>query len=213
MKRRRFLTAAAMTAALSAFAGGVPAFAQAPALDVKAILHDPDAPEAGNPDGDVTIVAFLDYNCPFCKKAAPDLDRIVKEDDGIRLVYKDWPVLSQASVYGAQLAIAAKYQGKYDEVHHALMGVPGHQVTEEQMLEAVRGTSVDMQQLQEDITNHHEEIVALLGRNMEQGDALGLVSTPTFLIGPLMASTLDYQGFKDTVAEARRRHAAGERVE
>ena len=209
MKRRTFLTAA--TLAAFTLAGGMPALAQD--IDVNAILHDPDAPEAGNPEGDVTIVAFLDYNCPFCKKSAPDLDRIVEEDGNIRLVYKDWPVLSEASVYGAQLALAAKFQGKYDEVHHALMAVPGHQVTEEQMLDAVRATDVDMQQLQDDITGHHAEITALLGRTMEQGDALGLVSTPTYLIGPMMTTTLDYDGFKETVAEARRRHAAGERVE
>jgi protein-disulfide isomerase len=192
-------------------AGGMPALAQD--IDVKAILHDPDAPEAGNPEGDVTIVAFLDYNCPFCKTSAPDLDRIVKEDGNIRLVYKDWPVLSEASVYGAQLALAAKFQGKYDEVHYALMAVPGHKVTEAQMLDAVRATDVDMQQLQDDVTGHHAEIAALLGRTMEQGDALGLISTPTYLIGPMMTTTLDYDGFKETVAEARRRHAAGARVE
>ncbi|WP_180900266.1 DsbA family protein [Martelella soudanensis] len=209
MKRRTFL-AAAMLAAFTVV-GGMPAMTQN--IDINAILHDPDAPEAGNPEGDVTIVAFLDYNCPFCKKSAPDLDRIVKEDGNIRLVYKDWPVLSEASVYGAQLALAAKYQGKYDEVHHALMAVPGHQVSEDQMLEAVRATSVDMQQLQDDVTGHHDQIAALLGRTMEQGDALGLVSTPTYLIGPMMTSTLDYDGFRETVAEARRRHAAGERVE
>nr|WP_272210583.1 DsbA family protein [Marinicella sp. W31]MDC2876482.1 DsbA family protein [Marinicella sp. W31] len=209
MKRRTFL--AAVTLAAFAFAGCMPAMAQD--IDVNAILHDPDAPEAGNPEGDVTIVAFLDYNCPFCKKSAPDLDRIVKEDGNIRLVYKDWPVLSEASVYGAQLALAASYQDKYEEVHHALMAVPGHKVTEERMLDAVHATDVDMQQLQNDVTGHHAEIAALLGRTMEQGDALGLVSTPTYLIGPMMTTTLDYDGFKETVAEARRRHAAGERVE
>ncbi|TCT34729.1 DsbA family protein [Martelella mediterranea] len=211
MKRRRFLVAAVFAATFSAFAGIAPA--QAQSIDVQAILHDPDAPEAGNPDGDVTIVAFLDYNCPYCKKTAPDLERIVEEDGNIRLVYKDWPVLSEASVYGAQLAIGAKYQDKYEDVHHALMSVPGHKVSEDEMLFAVRETSVDMQQLQDDLTNHHKEIVALLGRTMEQGDALGLVSTPTYLIGPMMTTTLDYDGFKEAVAEARRRHAAGERVE
>ena len=57
------------------------------------ILNDPAAPVSGNPRGDLTIVNFTDYNCPYCKKAAPDLDRVVKEDGKIRLVYKDWPVI------------------------------------------------------------------------------------------------------------------------
>ena len=71
------------------------------------ILNDPAAPVAGNPKGDVTIVAFLDYNCPFCKKSAPDLDRVVKEDGKIRLVYKDWPVIRPTSIDGAMIRSVA----------------------------------------------------------------------------------------------------------
>ena len=97
------------------------------------ILNDPAAPVAGNPKGDVTIVAFLDYNCPFCKKSAPDLDRVVKEDGKIRLVYKDWPVIRPTSIDGAMMALAAKYQGKYDVAHHALMGIPGVGVPKDKM--------------------------------------------------------------------------------
>src|SRR5260370_4468765 len=81
-------------------------------VDVDAILNDPEAPVAGNPMGDVTIVAFLHYNCPFCKRATPDLDKFVQTDGKVRLVYKDWPILTKASVYGAKLALARKYQGK-----------------------------------------------------------------------------------------------------
>ena len=70
-----------------------PALAQD--ISVDAILNDPQAPVGGNPKGDVTIVAFLDYNCPFCKKSAPDLEKLVKTDGKIRLVYKDWPILTR----------------------------------------------------------------------------------------------------------------------
>src|SRR5689334_3975178 len=77
------------------------------------ILNDPDAPTSGNLHGDLTIVAFLDYNCPFCKASAVHLDRIVKADGKIRLVYKDWPVLEPTSIIGAKLALAAKYQDQY----------------------------------------------------------------------------------------------------
>ena len=128
----------------------IPAIALAPALlsphteeafaqgiDQNAILNDPEAPVSGNPKGDLTIVAFLDYNCPFCKKAEPDLIRLVKADGRIRLVHKDWPILGDASVYGAQLALAARYQGRYDDVHRALMGIPGRKIPKERMLEAV----------------------------------------------------------------------------
>jgi protein-disulfide isomerase len=107
-------------------AGGLAsrALAQATKADEDAILRDPDAPVAGNPAGDVTIVAFLDYNRPYCKVAAPDLARVVKEDGNIRLVYKDWPVIAETSVCAAQLALAAQYQGRYQQAHDALMA-PG----------------------------------------------------------------------------------------
>ncbi|QIJ77474.1 thioredoxin domain-containing protein [Methylobacterium sp. NI91] len=178
------------------------AFAQG--IDANAILNDPEAPVSGNPKGDLTIVAFLDYNCPFCKKAEPDLTRLVKADGRIRLVHKDWPILGDASVYGAQLALAAKYQGRYDEAHRALMAVPGRKIPKERMLEAVAASGVDMARLEEDRKARQGEIAALLQRNLDQADALGLQGTPVFLIGPLkVAAALDYDGFKQAVAQAR----------
>ena len=180
------------------------AFAQG--VDPNAILNDPEVPVSGNPKGDLTIVAFLDYNCPFCKKAEPDLLRLVKSDGRIRLVHKDWPILGDASVYGAQLALAAKYQGRYDDVHRALMGIPGRKIPKERMLEAVSASGVDMARLEADRTSHQGEIAALLQRNLDQADALGLQGTPVFLIGPLkVAAALDYDGFKQAVAQARAR--------
>ncbi|AWI88385.1 MULTISPECIES: DsbA family protein [Methylobacteriaceae] len=178
------------------------AFAQG--VDPNAILNDPEVPVSGNPKGDLTIVAFLDYNCPFCKKAEPDLLRLVKADGRIRLVHKDWPILGDASVYGAQLALAAKYQGRYDEVHHALMAIPGRKLPKERMLEAVAASGVDVARLEEDRKAHQAEIGALLQRNLDQADALGLQGTPVFLIGQLkVAAALDYDGFKQAVVQAR----------
>lgn len=206
MQRRHFIRLAGGAMFAAATLSSQSAFAQQ--VDVQGILNDPDAPMVGNPKGDVTIVAFLDYNCPFCKKAAPDLDRIVKEDGKVRLVYKDWPILSEASVYGAQMAIAAKYQGKYDVVHHALMGIPGGRTSKEKMLEAVRETGIDMQRLQADLDANADKITALLRRNLSQADSLGLQGTPTYLIGPFRTSTLDYAGFKAALVEARRRQRA-----
>jgi protein-disulfide isomerase len=181
------------------------AFAQQAAITKDQILNDPDAPIGGNQKGDVTIVAFLDYNCPFCKKSAPDLKRIVKEDGKIRLVYKDWPILTEASVYGAQLALAGKYQGKYETVHHALMGIPGLGIGREKMAEAVRASDIDRDRLNRDLATHAADIEALLKRNLAQADALGLRGTPTYLVGPFMTSTLDYAGFKQVVSDARAR--------
>ena len=204
--RRKFLLALLPALALAPALLSPPATrgALAQGVDVDAILRDPEAPVAGNPKGDLTIVAFLDYNCPFCKKAHPDLERLVRTDGRIRLVHKDWPILGDASVYGAQLALAAKYQGRYEDVHRALMAIPGRKIPKEQMLEAVSASGVDMARLEKDGKAHAGEIAALLQRNLDQADALGLQGTPVFLIGSLkVAAALDYDGFRQAVAQAR----------
>ncbi len=173
-------------------------------LSKEMILNDPAAPVAGNPSGDVTIVAFLDYNCPFCKKAAPDLERAVKTDGRVRLVYKDWPILTEASKYGARAALAAKYQGKYQEVHNALMAIPGRKITEDQMRKAIATSAVDIAQMEKDMKAHAAEIDAVLDRNLAQADGLGLQGTPVFLIGSFMVpSVLSYEEFQKVIAEAR----------
>lgn len=205
MQRRHLLMLAGVLAAGIAFANSP---LRAEGIDVDAILNDPAAPTAGNPKGDVTVVAYLDYNCPFCKKSAPDLERAAQEDGGIRLVYKDWPILTDASVYGARMALAANYQGSYREVHDALMAIPGRGISQERMTEAIQASGVDVRRLKADLAAHGDEITALLRRNLEQADALGLEGTPTYLIGPFRTSTLDYAGFKEAFAEARRRQAA-----
>jgi len=212
MNRRNLLGLILAASPMLSFAPYLSTKAAAQNVDVKAVLHDPDAPEGGNPKGDVTIVAFTDYNCPYCKKSAPDLKRIVAEDGKVRLVYKDWPILTKASVYGARLALAAKYQGKYETVHDALMGIPGKQIPDAKMLEAVKASGVDMARLNADLKKHNDEIAALLKRNIDQADALGMQGTPTYLIGPFRTSTLDYGGFKQALAEARRRQAAGQGI-
>jgi protein-disulfide isomerase len=206
MDRRYFLQLTALAASAPP-ALSLASQAMAQKIDTNAILNDPETPTSGNPKGDVTIVAFFDYNCPYCKQAAPDLERVVKEDGNIRLVYKDWPILTEASVYGAQVALAAKYQGAYDKVHHALMGIPGKRISQDTMREAVQKSGVDLKRLQTDVDTHGKSILALLKRTAAQADSLGLAGTPVYLIGPFKTPTLDYDGFKRAVAEARARQA------
>jgi protein-disulfide isomerase len=169
-----------------------------------AILNDAETPTAGNPKGDLTIVMFFDYNCPYCKKSEPELERLVKSDGKIRLVYKDWPILTEASIKGAQWALAAKYQGKYDAVHSALMAVPGSKVSEEQMHRAIANAGVDMDRLDADLKVHADEITVLLQRNLAQADSLGLQGTPAYIVGVYKVTmALNYQGFKRVAADAR----------
>ena len=178
------------------------------AVDVGAILDDPDSPVIGAPDGDVTIVAFIDYNCLFCKRSDPDLRRLVADDGRIKLIYKDWPILAQTSVYGARLALAAKYQGQYQSAHAALLALHGKRASEAGMTGAVKAAGVDMARLDADLKAHGAEIAALLARNEAQADALGLKGTPVFLIGPyLVEAALNYDGFSEVVSKFRARIA------
>ena len=201
MRRRTFLALALAALATS------PALAAQ--VNVEEILNDPASPIGGDPKGDVTIVAFLDYNCPFCKKATPGLARAVKEDGHVRLVYKDWPILAPSSVDGAKLALAAKYQDKYEDAHAALMALKGRS-TAAQMRAAVEGAGVDMARLDADLSAHATDIAALIKRNNAEAESLELQGTPVFLIGPFkVAAAIDYDEFKRVVGQARARQKGG----
>ena len=199
MRRRTFLLTA-LSLALTA-----PALAEG--VDIDAILNDPETPVGGDPKGDVTIVAFFDYNCPFCRKSMPALENVVRADGRIRLVYKDWPILAESSRHGAEIALAAKYQDKYREVHNALLALRGARVAPERM-DAAAAVGADIHKLAADLDAHRADIVALLKRTNDQADALGLQGTPVFLVGPFkVAAALDEQGFRDVVAKTRQRLA------
>ncbi|MCW2285755.1 protein-disulfide isomerase [Rhodoblastus acidophilus] len=193
-RRHLLLLAAALAAA--------PACAQ---IDVRAILDDPDAPVGGDPKGDVPVVIFFDYLCPSCRKAMPELARLARDDGHIKLIYKDWPILSKTSVVSAKLALAARHQGKFEVAHRTLMSLSGPR-TEADMTAALGAAGIDLARLQADLDAHDAEITALLKRNNEQAEALGLPGTPVFLIGPYkIAQPLDYDGFKRVVAQVRGR--------
>ncbi len=116
--RRNLLAVTAGTAAVAAV---LPRLAFGQEITEKTVFHDPDAPVLGNPKGDVTVVEFFDYQCPYCKKIHPMLEKVVREDGNVRLVLKDWPILGDPSGYAARLVLAAKYQNKYEAAHRALI--------------------------------------------------------------------------------------------
>lgn len=104
---------------------------------------------------------------------------------------------------GARLALAAKYQGKYDAAHHALMAIPGSGISKEQMRKGLQAAGIDMRRLDAGMKARSAEIETVIKRNMAQADALGLTGTPTYLVGLFMTSTLGYKGFKQVIADAR----------
>jgi protein-disulfide isomerase len=180
--------------------------AQKPAvLSLKdALMHDAASPIVGNPEGDVTIVAFTDYNCPYCKKSEADLDALVTGDPKIKIIYKDWPILAKSSVAAAKIAIAAGFQGKYAEMHKALMRMNARPANDGDISQAVIAAGVDVTKLNKDLDKRDGEIVSLIKRNIQEADALQLKGTPVYLIGPFItASPLDLPQFKKIVADAR----------
>lgn len=167
------------------------------------ILHDPAAPAIGNPKGDLTIVEWFDYQCPYCKKMNPDLLKAVNEDGHVRLVFKDWPVFGDVSVRAAQLVLAAKYQGKYNEAHDALMATKG-KLSDDMVFSALKQAGIDVERANRDLAAHKKEITGLLARNHEQAMALGFQGTPAFIIGHFrVPGALDAAMLKQAIKEAR----------
>lgn len=171
------------------------------ALRSQSLHHDPDSPVGGNPEGDVTIVEFFDYRCPYCKAVVPQIAELLEEDAEIRFVYKEWPILGEESVFAARVALAARNQGKYLEIHDRLMTMSS-QLDEERVLGAARYLGLDLEKLRVDM--EAEEIMDALGRNAELAAALGITGTPAFVIGDvLVPGAVSLSELRDLVEESR----------
>jgi len=177
--------------------------ADANVLSRESILRDPDIPVMGNPKGDITIVEYFDYRCPYCKKVNPELQKVAREDGHVRLVFKDWPVFGDVSVYAARLALAAKYQNKYREAHDALMNT-SERLTEANVRSTLAQAGIDVERAVRDLAANQKAIDAILARNHTQALALGFQGTPAFIVGHFrVPGALDAATFKQVIKEAR----------
>jgi protein-disulfide isomerase len=173
-------------------------------LTESAVLRDPDIPVAGNADGDITIVEYFDYNCPYCRKVEPELRQVVQDDGKVKLVYKDWPVLGPVSVAAARLALATKYQDKYVAAHDALMG-SASRLTEPRIRELLAGAGIDVDRAAKDLETNAKAIDAILARNNDQATAFGFKGTPSFIIGKFrVPGALTMVQFDQAIADARK---------
>ena len=176
-------------------------------LTEAAVLRDPDAPVTGNTDGDITIVEWSDYQCPYCRRVEPELRQIVQDDGNVRLVLKDWPILGPVSVTAARMALAAKFQGKYDKAHEAMMGV-NSRLTEPRIAEILSGAGIDVDRARRDLDANAKAIDAILARNNEQAEGLGFHGTPSFIVGKFrVPGVLTMAQFEQVVADARKAKA------
>jgi protein-disulfide isomerase len=148
----------------------------------ESVLRDPEIPIAGNPKGDVSIVEYFDYQCGYCKKIAPILADVAKEDGRIRIVLKDWPIFGELSVQAARLVLAAKFQNKFHEAHYALM-TKADRLTESRLIETLKEVGVDQDKLRAALDAHDDAIKSILVRNAAQAKAFGFPGTPSFIVG------------------------------
>ncbi|MDE4146692.1 MAG: DsbA family protein [Pseudophaeobacter sp. bin_em_oilr2.035] len=167
------------------------------------IERDPNAPVLGNPEGDVTVVEFFDYNCPYCRRVKPEVRALIEEDPNIRLVYREWPILGDGSVFAAKAALAARAQGKYEEFHWAMMAIKGR-AQEATVLRVAEEVGLDLEQLKKDM--EAPEVAEHIATSMRLTQALGFNGTPSFVVGDaLVPGFVEKDQLSELVSTARDR--------
>ncbi len=172
------------------------------------VLRDAEIPVAGNAAGDITIVEYFDYQCPYCRKLEPELRQVVQDDGKVRLVLKDWPILGPVSVTAARMALASKYQDKFIRAHDALIAV-NSKLTEARIREVLAGAGIDVDRLDRDLAANATAIDAILVRNNDQATAFDFRGTPSFIVGKFrVPGVLTMAQFGQAIADARKVAAA-----
>ncbi|MGB0056645.1 MAG: DsbA family protein [Methyloceanibacter sp.] len=174
-----------------------------------AIFRSPVSHVAGNPNGDVSVVEFFDYNCPFCRHALHDVVKLIDDDGKVRLVLKELPILSDDSVAAAKLALASNKQGKYFEMHQKLLSEPG-KADKAKALRIAKDLGLDVDQLQKDADD--PDIKKALDEAKDLAQKLGLQGTPMFLIGDRTISGAPddlFDQLEAKVTEVRQKGCAG----
>jgi len=159
-----------------------------------AIFADSSDPILGNPQGDITIVEYFDNECPYCKKLAPEIDKLLTIDHNVRVVMKEFPILDAPGVamstLSAKYALAANLQHKYPEFHHALMAstIQEHQLSEDNLKAFAKSAGLNLTRLAVDIKR--PEIAQQIATNRNIGGQIGIGSTPTLIVADLPHSTM-----------------------
>lgn len=149
-------------------------------------LDDESAPTIKPKGYDVTIVEYMDYQCPFCRASLQPIKQLLAQDKKVRIIFRDWPIFGPASERAARLAIASQWQGKHTSFHDALMTTP-QPLTELKIKAAAKKAGLDWPRLEKDLKTRASDVEALLKRNNDQAEALGLEGTPGFIIGDVLS--------------------------
>ncbi len=165
------------------------------------IFRDPAAPVGGNPKGDVTLVEFFDYNCPYCRRVAPVMEEAEAGDPKLRIVYKEFPILGANSKFAARAALAAHRQGKYVAFHKAMMKAKGG-ATPSSVLALAKEVGLDLERLKADMKD--PEIEKAIERNLVLAQALRINGTPGFVVGEeIIRGATDLETLKGYIQKAR----------
>lgn len=152
---------------------------------------------AGNPDGDVVVVEFFDYACGYCRKSVPEVKKLLAEDAGVKVIYREFPILGEGSVEAARASLVAAQAGHYAQYQDALFGKP--ELDRNALKAAIVAAAV---KLPKDFT----EIDTEIGRNRDLAKAIGISGTPAFIIGgQYVAGAITHERLKELVAAARHR--------
>jgi len=168
------------------------------------IFNDGYSFVGGNPDGDITVVEFMDYRCGYCKRAFEEVEKLVGGDGNIRFIVKEFPILGEQSVLASRYAVATKQvagMDSYKEIHDALMSLNGD-VT----LPALRrlAETFDLDSAAIEAQMDSPEVTAEITKTRELAQKLKITGTPTFVVGDeLLRGYLPYDAMKDIVAEKR----------
>ena len=170
------------------------------AANQKKLLDDPLTPVGGNPDGDVTVVEFFDYRCTYCRRVVSSLRELLDEDDGLRVVFKDMPVLGPDSVRAARAALASRKQDGYVPFHFALMA--SDDLSPAGIRAAAKSVGLDPDRLEADM--EAPEVSAVLEANYALAHELGIEGTPAFVIGDqLIPGAIEKARLEHLIDEAR----------
>ncbi len=150
------------------------------ATNAKSIYRSPDSSVAGDPNGDVTVVEFFDFNCGYCRRGLPQVQKLIHDDKKVRFVFKELPILSKGSDEAARVALAAKRQGKYWEFHQAMLGFKG-QANEATALKIAQSLGLDMNKIKADMAS--DAVKKELADDLMLAKQLGVNGTPHFLVG------------------------------
>src|SRR4051795_4285734 len=175
------------------------------AQNSNAIFNSPRQVVLGNKDGDVTFVEFFDYNCGYCKRAMSDMLDLMKADSKLKVVLKEFPVLSQGSVEAAQVAVAVRMQDptgkKYLDFHQKLLGGRGA-ADKARAMAAAKDAGLDMARLEKDLAS--SEVKATLEENLKLAEAMGMNGTPSYVIGKqVVIGAVGLESLKEKIGIAR----------